>query len=1113
MSKAANILVVKIDGFIRKYYKNLLIKGTIYSLSLLLAFYLVLNFFEFIGRWDVLIRTLLFYSYIAFALVIVIRLLLIPLLKLWRLGKTISYEKAATIIGDYFPEVADKLINLLQLEKLSNNQYENMDLLVASIEQKTRELKPIPFQRAIDYKTNKQYLKFLIAPVLIIGGILLMSPSTITEPTNRLVKHQQFFEAPLPFNVHIVNDSLQAVQYDDFTLKIKLEGEEIPEQFFLITENNQIKMVKESPVAFYHRFIRLQQDAEFHLVSQDYTSQKFRIHVLPKPLLLDFSVDVNYPDYTGKSDEHLNNTGDLIIPEGTLLTWNFYTKNASNLSLVFQDEVLSKQNTASNAYTFMKQIFSSQPYRILLGNEFISHPDSMAYSISVIPDMYPFIDVQAVRDSVMSNYLFFEGVIRDDYGFRDLSFYYRNLTLEEDEDNRMAIDLAAGQNPQTFYHSVDIGSLQLSPGDELEYYFTVRDNDEINGYKAASTRKMFFRLPSLEEIEEESEQTNDKIKDDIQQAMDELLEIRKELDEVNQKLLNEEELSWESQQQISDLMQKQMDLKQKLNEMQQVSENKQMKENQFKELDPDILEKQQQLNELFEELMKNEEISKLFEEMQKLLEEADKEKINEMLQQFQDENLDLEEALDRNLELFKQMEFETKLDETIKELNELAEEQKELAEESENKDADKEQLAEKQEELNEKFDDVKEDLERLDDLNKDLEDPNDFDKMEDLQEEVSSKQDEASESLEKNEKGKASQSQKNASQKMQQMADQMRQMQQDMISEGMEEDFDSLRKILDNVMQLSFSEEELLQKVSNISNNDPYYPELARQQMDIMNDVDVVADSLFALSKRQIMLEPYVKEQVDDIYQQMSASIDLLEQRKTGEASAKQQMAMTSINNLALMLSETLDMIKKMMNQMGGGNCSCKSGKPKPGGQGQKMSDMKGLQQKLNEQLEQMKNGMQKGKQKGGQKNGMSEQLARMAAEQEAIRLQLEQYANQLEQDGQFGTSSELKRLMEQMEKTETELVNKILNNETLLRQQEILNQLLKSEEAELEREKDEKREANSVKNQKISNPLENLEYKKRRLNEVELLKTIPPSLSPFYKKKVNEYFFNFNDR
>jgi hypothetical protein len=96
------------------------------------------------------------------------------------------------------------------------------------------------------------------------------------------------------------------------------------------------------------------------------------------------------------------------------------------------------------------------------------------------------------------------------------------------------------------------------------------------------------------------------------------------------------------------------------------------------------------------------------------------------------------------------------------------------------------------------------------------------------------------------------------------------------------------------------------------------------------------------------------------------------------------------------------------------------------------------------------------------------------------------------------------------MEKTETDLVNKILNNETLKRQQEILTRLLESEKAEKQRELDEKRESNEGKIQNYSNPNQFLEYNKLKSKEVELLKTVPPSLKPYYKNKVNEYFYNF---
>jgi hypothetical protein len=141
---------------------------------------------------------------------------------------------------------------------------------------------------------------------------------------------------------------------------------------------------------------------------------------------------------------------------------------------------------------------------------------------------------------------------------------------------------------------------------------------------------------------------------------------------------------------------------------------------------------------------------------------------------------------------------------------------------------------------------------------------------------------------------------------------------------------------------------------------------------------------------------------------------------------------------------------------------------------------------------------------------GMSQELARLAAQQEAIRKELSKMADQLNKDGKGGGN--IGKLAEKMEETETDLVNKILNNETMKRQQEILTRLLESEKAEKEREMDEKRQSNEAKNENLSNPNEFLEYNRLKQKETELLKTVPPSLNPFYKTKVNEYFNNFEE-
>ena len=69
------------------------------------------------------------------------------------------------------------------------------------------------------------------------------------------------------------------------------------------------------------------------------------------------------------------------------------------------------------------------------------------------------------------------------------------------------------------------------------------------------------------------------------------------------------------------------------------------------------------------------------------------------------------------------------------------------------------------------------------------------------------------------------------------------------------------------------------------------------------------------------------------------------------------------------------------------------------------------------------------------------------------------------------------------------------------------MTRLLQSEKAERERDLDEKREAEQAKVNKRRVPPQFEEYFKQKEQQIELLKTIPPALSPYYKQQVNEYF------
>ena len=139
-----DLLILKLDGFIRKYYKNKLLKGAIYSFLLLSTFLLTIILIEYFGKLNSTGRFILFFGFLFTTSVITIKFLLIPFSKLYRLGNVISYEKAALIIGEHFPNIQDKILNTLQLElqkkKMGTNEVELID---ASIQQKMAKAKSL----------------------------------------------------------------------------------------------------------------------------------------------------------------------------------------------------------------------------------------------------------------------------------------------------------------------------------------------------------------------------------------------------------------------------------------------------------------------------------------------------------------------------------------------------------------------------------------------------------------------------------------------------------------------------------------------------------------------------------------------------------------------------------------------------------------------------------------------------------------------------------------------------------------------------------------------------------------------------------------------------------
>lgn len=1116
-------IISKLNKFIRKYYKNKLIKGILYSAFLIFSFFLILNTLEYFNYHSIITRSILFYSYLLIVLGVIYFFIIKPIFKIFKITKTISYKEAADIIGKHFPEVEDKLLNLLQLQELSS--YSDSKLLEASIGQKTQELSPIPFLNAVDISKNSRYIKWVLIPLGIIVLSLIFFPSFIKEPTYRYINHEKHFEAPAPFKYKLINKSLRTLQNEDITIRVKIEGDMLVDNVNIVVDKQSFSMRKETKDIFSYTIKQIQKTSVFRFEAIDVISKNYKVSVLPKPILLDLQAIISFPSYTKIKKETYTNISNFSIPKGSTVEWKALTRETKKFIFNFngnQDILIpNKQGRIS----FSKTILSDLNYQILTKNDYTTYTDSLQFSISIIPDLSPQIAVIEQRDSIIGERVYFRGQIKDDYGFSKLEFHLEKFGSEGDSIRitKVAIPFSREDNAQEFYFSYDLSTQDLSPGDKAVYYFEVWDNDGIDGAKSTRSKSFIIELPTMEEVDQMQERTTADIKSETNQSIDELKKIKEEIDQLRKKMLEKKDLDWQDKKQIQELRAKQEQIKNKLEEINKKVKDANKLDQKYKKHSEEILNKQKELEKLFQELAKD-----MYDQIDNMIKEnIKKEDLKEALDKIKMNNEDLEKQLDRNLEMFKRLEVEKKLEETIDKLRETAQEQRKLSQETKENPKDNKELKRKQEELNKRFEKIKEDIKDVEKKAKSLEEPQDIKRDKAKEDSISFEQNQAKQNMDKNKNKEASENQDSAADKMEEMASSLEEAQDENQEEQLAEDIQEVRQILKNLIKTSFSQEEIMQEVRKISVTDPSYQILINTQNKIKNDMKMIADSLFAMSKRQPQISHAINKELNAIDNQINNSLEkLLEYNqsiyrsyKNTQSTTFQQYAMTSMNNLALMLAESLDNMQQNMKSKSS-NKSNSKGNPKsqcdsPGKPGKRNpKNMRELQDALNKEMERLKKELE-GKEKGssgkpriGENSQINEELVRMAAKQAMIRQMMKEYAEELKEEG--GQSvGDLDKLMRQMEQTETDIVNKIISQQTINRQNNILTRMLEHEKAQKKKEQEQKRESTEGKDIFEEPNKQLLEFNKLKKRELELFKEIPPVFSPYYKEKVNDFFIN----
>ena len=367
------------------------------------------------------------------------------------------------------------MLNILQLK----NEQKETDLILASIQQKSLELLPVQFAKAVDFKKNILYLKYLIFPITIwlissLSGIGVELYNSLT----RVVNPKVVFVPPAPFSFHLATEDLRVIEGGSYTVSLSTRGAVVPEEVKVLYNKQGYLMQETAKGAFSFTFTNVVAPLGFQFQSGNVISELYSLELIKTPLIQNLVINLEYPGYTKKIDEKVENTGNLLVPEGTKISWDVVAYQSDSVSFTENKRRDYFFETIQNNFTYKKTVQKNMEYTISSSNRQLQDFEKLSYNLRVIIDEFPIIIVKSNIDSVNVENALFVGQISDDYGINTLKVIYYNQDTPTQKKSFL-LDIAK-TTTQTFFYEFP-KEIILEKGVDYELYFQVSDNDAIHG--------------------------------------------------------------------------------------------------------------------------------------------------------------------------------------------------------------------------------------------------------------------------------------------------------------------------------------------------------------------------------------------------------------------------------------------------------------------------------------------------------------------------------------------------------------------------------------------------------------------------------------------------------
>ncbi len=1025
---------------------------------------------------------------------------------------------AALDVGQAFPDLRDRLRNAVELMNAGEETFHSRELAQEYIAQIFGRASALDLESAVRYRARRKPAILFAVSLSAAFLLALFFPSQSPSAFARVINFTHKYAAPDAYSIKVEPGDTELSRGDTLKVRVALSlvaATQFPDDIILNEkyvgekefERHRLKRTRDGNYSF--RLPNVRSSIVYFATVGDQVSRPYSVKVVDLPIVERFRIRLIYPAYTGRAPETLqDNIGDYTALVGTKARYSLFTnKVLKDAWLNFGDGMRKKLETSGSEAGGSFVVRQTRKYTLeLLDSDSLRNRDPVAYTVNAVKDEYPTCEITFPgKDGVLNRdmTLPLRITIGDDYGFTRLLLQYKLISSKyvppDKKYHTIEIPLpsrSAGEHQISYLW--DLTGQHLVPEDVISYHAKVFDNDMVDGPKSTVSSEYTLRLPSLREVFAAADSEHSDIVSKTEDALNNSDELKNQLDKISEEMKTAtRKMSWEQEKKMQNTVQKFDSLRKKVEGIKNQIEKLTQKMLANKIISPQTLEKYQELQKALQEI-DSPEFQAALKKLEQSIRSLNPQLVREALKNFQMNDEMLRKSIERTLSLIKRIQVEQKLDELQARTDQMLSNQEKVRKETARSDsasaAARRQLSENQKQIGNDMGRTEREMSQLRKMMEEFAKEMPISKLGEAKRMLDSagvrgKMQEASSQLAAGKFSASGSTQQQISRSLQKFKKQLSAAQKAMLQNQQKATVDALRKVQQNLLDISKEQEKLRDQSRNVMPHSAETRALSERQDNLMQQLGYTAQQLMQLSNKSFAVTPQMGRQMGDAYSQMQQALGHLQSRSGSSPTSSQSRAMGSMNQAVVNIQGTL---QSMMQGQGGSGF---------GSLLQQLQQLAGKQEGLNALTRQLA-------ERGALSMQEQAEIARLAAQQEMLHKSLQQLASESNQSGSRDrVLGDLNEIAKQMQDVVKEMQNKNITQQTVKRQERILTHLLDASRSMRERDYDNRRVTRAGKDVITSSPgplnLSNANTEQER----QLIELIRKNFPPEYQKIILKYY------